>query len=93
VTCPECEQEIRVPKPRQKQGSIRLGEERTEAELTLGDWLVCIFLPCVGVVTGFVRLAQGKATGGTMIGCSVLFAFLWLVVNLGVIALRASMAR
>ena len=53
-------------------------------ELTTVDWLLCIFCSTIGCIVGIVRLVQGKANAGKMIGISVLFAILWTIVRFAV---------
>ena len=47
------------------------------ADMTVGDWLLCIFCGGIGCILGIVRLIQGKPNAGKMIGFSILFSFLW----------------
>lgn len=87
MKCGECEQKIRVPpSPRRRRSNGEEGdegEEQADGSLSLGDWLVCMFLPIpLGFLVGCVRLIQGKSNGGPMIGYSILFAIVWLAIRL-----------
>ena len=87
MICRECEQTVFIPNPL-KQSPTDDDESdinREGGNLSTGDWLVCIFLPCVGIIAGLVRLTQGKMGGPEMLGFSVLSSFIWLIFN-GVIA-------
>ena len=91
TTCPACAQRIVVPahgaRPRPDEDDSP--SARPADRLTVGDWLVCIFLPCVGIIAGFVRLVMGRASGAAMLGYSVLFSILWVILKVG-LALLAS---
>ncbi len=50
-------------------------------DLTVVDWLLCIFCGTIGCIVGIVRLIQGKSSGGKMIGFSILFTILWTIVR------------
>jgi len=98
VTCPHCRRPFRMPAlqalqaPSSESPFGSLTETDTDDRprrlrgepLTVGDWLVCFFLPVVGGIAGFVRLVLGKAGGGQMIGYSALFAFLWILLRVGI---------
>jgi len=50
-------------------------------ELTTVDWVICVLLSTIGCVVGIVRLIQGKPNAGKMLGMSVLFLVIWIVVR------------
>jgi hypothetical protein len=50
-------------------------------DLTTADWLVCILCSGIGCIFGIVRLIQGKPNGAKMLGMSILFAFIWVVLR------------
>jgi hypothetical protein len=91
TTCPACTETIRVPRPGERSRATHSEPEydSSGSKLTVGDWLVCIFLPCVGIIAGFVRLVTGKANGGAMLGYSMLFIVLWSAAKVGFAALSS----
>src|SRR5262245_33163524 len=50
-------------------------------ELSPGDWVLCVLCPGIGCIVGIVRAVNGNATGGKMIGFSILFAVLWNIIR------------
>lgn len=51
------------------------------ADLTTGDWLLCIFCGGLACILGVVRLIQGKPNAVKMIGFSILFSIIWGVLR------------
>ncbi len=91
TTCPACAETIRVPRPGERSRPNRGGPESDPggSKLTVGDWLVFIFLPSVGIIVGFVRLVMGKANGGAMLGYSVLSTVLRTSLKIALAALSS----
>jgi hypothetical protein len=50
-------------------------------DLTVVDWLLCIFCSAIGCIVGIVYLVRGDSRGGKMIGISILFIIIWNVLR------------
>ena len=51
------------------------------ANLTTVDWLVCLLLPLIALILGFIRLIRGDPTAGKMLGVSAAVLVFWTVVR------------
>jgi hypothetical protein len=61
--------------------TLKDGRISMKNELSVVEWLLCIFCSGIGCIVGIVYLIQGKSQGGMMIGLSLLFAFLWAILR------------
>lgn len=52
-----------------------------DADLTTGDWVVCVLCSGIGCILGIIRLIQGKPNASKMIGMSILFTVLWFILR------------
>lgn len=53
----------------------------TDAKMQVIDWVLAILCSGIGCIVGIVYLIQGKPKGGMMLGVSIGFMVLWMVVN------------
>ena len=60
------------------------GDRTDTDQLPWTEWLICVFLPGLGLIIGFARLILNNGTGGPMIFVSLLFSFLWCGLGLGI---------
>jgi hypothetical protein len=52
-----------------------------DADLSAGEWVVAILCSGIGCICGIIWMIQGKPKGAKMFGVSLLFAFIWGVLN------------
>lgn len=50
---------------------------KNDSDLSVVDWLLCIFCAGIGCIVGIIRLVQGKGSGIKMIGISIVAAIVW----------------
>ena len=50
------------------------------ANLTTGDWILCLVAPYIAIVLGLLRLVRGKRSGIKMVGLSALVIFFAVMV-------------
>jgi predicted RNA-binding Zn-ribbon protein involved in translation (DUF1610 family) len=55
--------------------------KKRDTDLETGDYLLAILCSGIGCIMGIIWMIQGKPKGTKMFGLSLLFAFLWGVVN------------
>lgn len=53
---------------------------KNDSDLSIVDWLLCIFCAGIGCIVGIIRLIQGKGSGLKMIGISIVAAIFWNIV-------------
>jgi hypothetical protein len=88
--CPQCRL-INPPTAIRCDCGYNFADQRAERPFTGGvlstvDWIVCILLPVIGLIVGFVRSSQGKPTGTKMVLISFgVFAF-WVLMRLALMA-------
>ncbi len=54
-----------------------------DSELQVSDWILAVLCSSIGCIMGIIWLIQGKPKGGKMIGVSLIFAFLWNILRVG----------
>ena len=55
----------------------------SDGELSVVDWLLCIFCCLIGCIVGIVALISGDSSrGGKMIGISIAASIFWNVITL-----------
>jgi hypothetical protein len=52
-----------------------------DTDLSAGEWALAILCSGIGCIMGIVWMIQGKPKGTKMFGVSILFVFLWNVLN------------
>lgn len=57
------------------------GSGGIDDDMTTGDWVVAVLCPGIGCIAGIVWAIQSKPKGPKMIGFSLLFGFLWNVLQ------------
>lgn len=62
-------------------GNVPPSQPVDTGELTVVDWLLCIFCALIGCIVGIVNMVQGKKKGLKMILISIGFAILWNIVS------------
>jgi hypothetical protein len=67
--------------------------ELLDRPLTTVESLVCIFLPAIGLLWGFLLLVSRRSPAGRMLGLSAAFFVLWTVVRFVVSALIGATGR
>jgi hypothetical protein len=56
------------------------------AELTTGDWLICLLLPGIGLILGLIRLVSRKPSAGKMLLVSTVATAIWVMFRLTLLA-------
>jgi hypothetical protein len=65
---------------------LREFSDGSSSEFRTIDWLVCILCPGFGCMMGIIRLLLGEHNGARMLGFSLLFALLWNMLRMLIVA-------
>jgi hypothetical protein len=55
-----------------------------EADLSVGDWVVCVIRPEIGLIGGLVYLMMGKPKAWKVLGASVLFFVVQVIIGIAI---------
>ncbi|HEY4260647.1 MAG TPA: hypothetical protein VGM98_10815 [Schlesneria sp.] len=66
----------------------------TKGELSVVDWLLCIFCSLIGCIVGIVALIQGDSRrGGIMIGVSFAAAIFWNILRVAIVLMTQGLPQ
>jgi predicted RNA-binding Zn-ribbon protein involved in translation (DUF1610 family) len=74
--------EIFDPELRAREERVRRRQQPGDSTLSGGDWALAVLCSGIGCIIGIVWMIQGKPKGVKMFGASLLFVFIWNIVNL-----------
>lgn len=67
---------------RKKKRRARQDRDYYDGDLSVADWLICIFCSGIGCIVGIVAMCRGDSSrGGKMIGISLIFGVIWNIIN------------